>query len=209
VRDKGKGPSQLGQTSAGHNVSRVLLTGVPGAGKSSLASGISRSIAGVVTCEFGQIMAKIGRQQGLLSTHRDLSSLPLPLRARLQVAAAEDISRMSQPAAIAAHVVVQAPEGYVEGLPDQALSYLMLTGIIVISSDPHDIRDRCVIRGSDYGDKGVELIDIHQELVRRRASVIAQAHNIPIGYIVNTADELPNAILDAVQLWKSFDRGLP
>jgi adenylate kinase len=206
VKDKGDGRSQLGQIPARRNISRVLLTGVPGAGKSSLATAISRSIAGVMACEFGQIMAKIGRQQSLLSTYRDLSSLPLPARARLQVAAAQDISRMSQPAAIAAHVVVQAPEGYVEGLPDQALSYLMLTGIMVITSDAQEIRDRSLIRGSEYGAKDVGLIDMHQELVRRRASVIAQAYNIPIGYIVNAVDELPNAICAAIQLWKSFDR---
>jgi adenylate kinase len=183
---------------------RVLITGVPCAGKTSIASGISQSIPNVEICEFGRLMAEIGEQQHLLSGYSDLSGLPLAVRTRLQTAVAKHIARLNHPAAIAAHVVVQAPEGYVEGLPEPALSYLRLTGIIVITSDPREIRDRRSARMSHQRNEDIELIKLHQERVRQRASEIAQANKIPIGYIDNVTDHLSNATDDAINLWREF-----
>jgi adenylate kinase len=177
---------------------------VPCAGKSSIALGISQSIPGVEICEFGRIMARIGEQQSLLSSYRDLSALPLDLRVGLQNAAAKDIATLNQPLAIAAHVVVQAPEGYVEGLPESALSHLRLTGIMVIISDPREIRDRRSARISDQKSESIQSIKSHQELVQQRASGIAHAHKIPIGYVDNPTGHLSNATNNAVRLWRDF-----
>ena len=187
------------------NFPRVLITGVPDAGKTSVASGIGESIANAVTCEFGQIMAEIGQRRNLLSSYRDLPGLHLAVRAELQIAAAKDISTLNQPVVVAAHVVVQAPEGYVEGLPGRALSYLHLTGIIVITSDPQEIRNRRSRRGSDRRVESTEVVNSHQERVIRRASEIAQAYKIPIGSIANVDGKLSDVISDAIQLWVSFD----
>ncbi|SRR6266496_1787511 len=188
-----------------HNFPRILITGVPDAGKTSIASGISDSIAEVIPCEFGRLMAEIGQQQNLLSEFHDLQTLPRAVRAELQIAAARDVSGLNQPVAVAAHVVVQAPEGYVEGLPEQALSYLSLTGIIVITSDPQEIRNRRAARGSARATEDIELIRFHQESVGRRASEIARTYKIPIGYIGNADGKLLEVISDAIRLWKSFD----
>jgi adenylate kinase len=188
----------------GHRLPRVLITGVQCAGKTSIAFGISQSIPDVEICEFGQIMARIGEHQNLISDYRDLPGLRQADRARLQTAAAESIAKLNQPVAIAAHVIVQAPEGYVEGLPESALSYLRLSGIIVTTSDPQEIRDRRLARMSTLKNEDIDLIKSHQERVRQRASEIAQAREIPIGYIDNATGHLSDAINTAVYLWQDF-----
>lgn len=205
MNHKQEGPPAASQVPSRHTFPRVLITGVPGAGKTSIAAGISESIPDVEICEFGQLMAKIGKKQNLLSSYRDLSSLRLAVRARLQIAAARDVARLNQPVAIVAHVIVRAPEGYVEGLPALALSHLRLTGIIVITSDPPEISDRRSVRVSNRDGEDSILINSHQELVRQRALGIAQHHKIPIGYVTNITGELPKAISDAIQLWRDFD----
>lgn len=184
---------------------RILITGVPCSGKSSIVSGVSRTFPDVVICEFGQLMARIGERQDLISGYRDLSGVPLAIRAPLQIATAKDIARLKQPVAIAAHVIVRAPEGYVEGLPEPALSYLRLTGIMLVTSDPQQIHERLsATRIAADGVGSVELIRAHQERVRKRAMEIAQSRNIPIGYIENVAGHLLNATDDAIRLWEDF-----
>jgi adenylate kinase len=205
MRNKQAGDAEHSKKPEPHTSPRILITGVPGAGKTSIAAGIIESIPEAATCEFGRLMAEIGRKQKLFSHYHDLQDLPRAVRAELQIAAARDVSRLNQPVAVAAHVVVRAPEGYVEGLPEQALSYLGLTGIIVITSDPQAIRNRRIARGSDRAPEDIELIRFHQESVERRALEIARTYEIPIEYIVNVDGEMPEVVGAAIQLWKSFD----
>ena len=45
---------------------RVLLTGVPGVGKTSITMGIARLIPAVEVCEFGKLMTHIGIESGMI-----------------------------------------------------------------------------------------------------------------------------------------------
>lgn len=185
---------------------RILITGVPSVGKTSVALGIRQTIPSVGVCEFGRLMAMIGKQRNILEDYRDLPDLELNDRSNLQIAAAAHVAKLDQAVAIAAHLVVRAPEGYVDGFPEPALSCLQLTGIMMITAEPRQIHSRRSRRAMDLVCEDVAVIQSHQERVWQMAARVAGSAGIPFDHLINHDGELPTIIAKAVHLWQNWDR---
>jgi len=181
-----------------------LLTGVSGAGKSSIALGLSQTIADVLIYEFGELMAVIGARMDLVEGYVDLPGLALAERVRLQQAAAQEVSRSTGPVVVVAHVIVVAPEGYVNGLPDEVLDFLCLSGVMVVRCSPGQIWARRKHSSSLHMHDELQEIAAQQHEVDDRAKEIADGLCVPLGYIDNSDGEFRAAVAKAAQLWKRF-----
>jgi adenylate kinase len=152
-------------------------------------------------------MATIGVERQLVSGYGDLPQLSLADRIDLQTLAAERVSQEQHPVAIAAHLVVQAPEGYVEGLPASALSQLHLTGIIIVVGDPDEICARHARRAGSVMREDSIAISLYQERVRQEADRIGRLQAVPVDTVINLDGGLDNAINSAMLLWRQFGEG--
>lgn len=187
-----------------HPVPRVLITGIPAVGKSSITRELSRLIPGVSACEFARVMAAVGVERGSIRRYEDLVEMSQDKRAELQIATAERISHYDSPQAISAHLVVRGPEGYVDGLPPIGFRLLRPTGIVVVTCDSRQIYMRRAHHPHQQDSWNIREISLHQEIACDRAAELAQVYQLPIGYVLNSDGELRKAVEAAVFLWRSF-----
>jgi adenylate kinase len=148
-------------------------------------------------------MAMAGRRLGLVDSYKDLPKLKLADRVRLQEEVASEVAESSGPVVIVAHVVVRAPEGYVDGLPPTVLDKLRLTGMLVVTSTSEQVRARR--EGPMIESAGV--ISSHQDRVRIASTKIAEELAIPAAFILNLYGAFDGALERAFLFWEMFDSG--
>lgn len=151
--------------------SRIMITGVPGVGKTTVSQHRVIADMGVTVRNYGNLMLSLGKQKGILSDFKDLETLTLDQRAELQTDAARKIAEDTTAIAVAidGHLIVDTPSGFVPGLPLDCVSTLNLTSIVMLWSDPEDI----VTRRSNHMNKYSMLkrwsdearIKTHQQIV--------------------------------------------
>lgn len=200
-RDK----SSFGSSERKTLATRVLITGVPKVGKTAIADKVSHLIPGVTAFEFGRAMASIGLRRGIIRGYEDLVTISQGERADLQAAVAARIAKIDSPLAIAAHLVVGTPEGYVDGLPPGGIEVLQPTGIIVVTSDPRQIYLRCSSAEGQQNSWNVQDISFHQDAVRKHTAELSSKLRLPIGEVVNLDGELDQAAETAALLWRRFE----
>jgi adenylate kinase len=184
---------------------RVLIVGVPGVGKSSIARGLGDTMPSISICEFGQRMAALGREMKVITSYDELAHLPFERRLPLQEAAAASISELNRSVAIPGHLVLYVCDQYVDALPPTVFRLLQPTGIIVIVCDPGQIymRRACVRNHGDMA--AIRQISEHQTLTIRRAEELARTHRLQIDSVANPDGSLNKATAKARSLWERFE----
>lgn len=152
-------------------LSRIMLTGVPGVGKTTVSSQPTISDLGIRVQNFGQVMFLIGKQRKLVSDIKDLESLTIEQRAELQTDAAKQIAADNSALGIVidGHVIVDTSSGFVPGLPIDCVSILNLSSIVMLSSHPSDVVSRRSNHVNKYGMmkqwSDEERVETHQKVV--------------------------------------------
>lgn len=114
----------------------VLVTGVPGAGKSTLSSAVAVARAGVAVLEVGQRMGEIAGSMGLIPGYSELPSLPAMIRSQLQAAAISSVpSSDASIVLVVGHLQVLGPEGWLPGFPAGVLEALGLAKILLVEAE--------------------------------------------------------------------------
>lgn len=183
----------------------VVVTGVPGAGKSTVIDGAWKELRarGVEyeVVNFGDVMLELMRGRGV--TDRDeMRKVPLGAYREIQREAAKRIASAAEkkPIIVDTHCLVRKPEGYYPGLPSWVLEELKPESIMIIEAAPEEVVRR---RVNDLTRKrGEELLDEvieHQMLNRATAVAYSAISGSTVKIIHNRDGRLSESINEMVE----------
>jgi len=178
---------------------RIIMTGIPGVGKTTLLSKIVEVLKShdksVSVMSFGTLMFEIAKKNGL--TDRDeLRNLPVKEQQNLQRLAAEQIAAQNdQIVIIDTHAFINSPEGYYPGLPEHVLKIIKPTNFVSISAKPEEIYNRRMKDDTRNRDK-ITLINIKKELEYQSGMISACAviTGSPVRQILNDEGKIDEAV---------------
>ncbi len=119
---------------------RVIIAGVPGAGKTS----IMREVANKTNHEivnYGSVMLQLALEKGLAKDRDEIRKLPIDIQKDLQREAARKIGEMDN-IIVDTHLTIKTPSGYLPGLPVWVLNEIRPDLIVVVEAEPHEIMRR-------------------------------------------------------------------
>ncbi len=111
----------------------VIVTGVPGVGKSTVMESVARS-RGFKVVNFGTEMFRVAQAKGLVKDRDEMRRLPPGVQRDIQVGAARAIAAMGD-VFVDTHATVKTPAGYLPGMPQWVLDELR-PGMVVETEIP-------------------------------------------------------------------------
>jgi len=186
---------------------KVVVTGVPGVGKTTVINGAMERLAaeGVAytAVNFGTFMFDVARNEDLVSNRDEMRKLGKDDQKRLQQAAASGIAAMSADANIIidTHSSVKTPAGFLAGLPAWVLRELMPDMVVLVETDPDQILMRRLGDASRVRDmEGAREITEHQEFNRAVSAAYAMYTGCTIKIVKNENFLLEKGIDDLVSV---------
>ncbi len=151
----------------------ILITGVPGVGKTSIAEKISTK-HNLPIINFGDVLFAKVRQENFDIKHVDEMRIKLS-RSRykeMQILAAQEIIAKPGDKIITSHLSIDTPIGFMPGFPRQIVDIIHPDIIIIIESPVAEIKTR---RESDISDRDRDnklerWIEFHQQYNRAMAA---------------------------------------
>ncbi len=182
---------------------KVVVTGVPGVGKTTVINGAMDRLAaeGVIyeSVNFGTFMFDVACNENLVSDRDEMRKLGKDDQKRLQQAAASGIAAMSADANIIidTHSSISTPAGFLAGLPEWVLRELMPDVVVLVETDPDQILMRRLGDASRARDmEGSRAIAGHQEFNRAIAAAYAMYTGCTVRIVENADFLLERAIDD-------------
>ncbi len=158
---------------------KVVLTAVPGAGKSTIIKKIGQLKTDISTINFGDIMFEAAKEEFGI-TNRDLMRSKLgPEDYRLvQAMASKKIAEMEGNVIVDTHCSILTPRGYYPGLPEEVVKGLEPDVIVLLEYDPSEIaarRNRDIDSSERVGREveTAERIELQQQMNRSFAAAYA------------------------------------
>jgi adenylate kinase len=175
----------------------VVVTGTPGAGKTTVLKGVLKKIKGFDVVNYGDEMFKVARDEKIVAHRDEIRKLHPNLQRKIQKAAAKRIAEKSKikPIIVDTHCSIKTRKGYLPGLPKWVIQDLSPGMIILIEAEPSEIMER---RKKDVGRKRDEEyfseIEEHQALNRAVAMAYAFYSGATVKIIKNRNGKLDDAI---------------
>lgn len=172
-------------------LSVVIVSGVPGVGKSTVIDGALRIVEKKVDVQlvtYGDVMEEIATKRGLVKNRDEMRKLPAKVQRDVQKRAAEKIAKMSkkQLVVVDTHTLILTPEGFLIGLPRWVVEALRPSSLVLIEADPQKIAGRRAkdkTRSRDEQDpKG---IDAHQQMCRAASVAVGTLTGATVRIIRN------------------------
>jgi adenylate kinase len=172
---------------------RVIVTGVPGVGKSSVMDGVSK-IFSVPIVNYGTVMFEEAQKRRLAATRDDMRKLPAETQRQIQSMAAERIGAMAD-AIIDTHCLIKTREGYLPGIPMTVLSLIAPHTVVLIEAPSKEIlgrrqKDQTRSRDAD----SLESIEEHQALNRAAASAMGVVSGATVKIVPNRDGGIAEAV---------------
>ncbi|MBS7626897.1 adenylate kinase [Candidatus Bathyarchaeota archaeon] len=185
---------------------RVVVTGTPGVGKSTVLEELSRlaeqeSLRFKIV-NFGTVMNSLLEAEGM-KIHRDMiRRQDLNLQKRIQLEAAEKIVKMGgEVTVIDTHLAIKTNLGYLPGLPEKVLKRLEPNLIIMIEAEPAEIEER---RKRDQDRMRIENetseVSTELEWSRRMAAACSVVAGIPVKTVKNVEGQRLKAAREILSL---------
>jgi adenylate kinase len=187
----------------------IVMTGVPGVGKSTVVKKAFEKAAGEgielshEMVNFGDQMLEIAISKGLVEHRDEIRTLPTEKQIELQRSAAKKIRDMADKGNIIldTHSTIETPLGFIPGMPEWVLRELKPDVIVVLESRPQDINK---FRKKDLHDDfrrrevdNMEGIERHQNVNRSAALAYSVLTATPVkiiwkpdGFLDRAAGEL-------------------
>ena len=186
---------------------KVVVTGVPGVGKTTVINGAMERLAaeGIAykAVNFGTFMFEVAQKENLVADRDGMRRLDKDVQKRLQQAAASGIAAMSGDANIIVdtHSSVKTPAGFLAGLPEWVLRELMPDVVVLVETDPDQILMRRLGDASRTRDmEGSRAIAEHQEFNRAVSAAYAMYSGCTVRIVRNENFLLEQGIDDLVSV---------
>lgn len=169
----------------------IIVTGVPGCGKTTVLNHVVRSRPDIPIINYGDVMLQ---EASALNIHRDaMRRLPLSQQQQIGLQAAKKIAQNSHPIIIVdTHAYIKTPLGYCPGIPLPVLNVLNPKIIAMIECSPSSIYERRHSDSFRNRDKeSIQQIEYHQNINRSfliTCSALSSALFAPIPNDANPAD---------------------
>jgi len=182
---------------------KVVVTGVPGVGKTTVITGAMEKLAGegiqYESINFGSFMFERALKDSIVGNRDEMRKLDRTVQKRLQKEAASGIAAVSgtKNVIIDTHASVKTPAGYLAGLPEWVLRELMPDVIVLVETDEDQILLRRL--GDDTRTRDMEggrAIAEHQAFNRSLAAAYAMLTGCTVKIVRNENFLLDRAIQD-------------
>ncbi len=179
---------------------KVIITGVPGVGKTSVIDGTIQRLEeeGVLyqNINFGTFMFEVAQKEGTVSDRDQMRTLAKDTQKRLQKLASQAIAKIEGNVIIDTHASVKTATGFLAGLPEWVIRELMPDIIVLVETDADQILKRRLTDTTRTRDiEGFRDIDAHQQFNRSVAAAYAMVCGCTVQYITNADFLLEQAVL--------------
>lgn len=184
----------------------VVVTGVPGVGKSTVIDGALKELKaqGVEYgfMNYGDIMLDLMREREGVAHRDEMRKISTGPYREIQREAAKRIARAAKekPILVDTHCLVKKPEGYYPGLPRWVLEELNPESIVIIEATPEEVAGRRTKDIARRRDK--ELLDEvveHQLLNRASATAYAALTGATVRIIHNRDGKLSEVVKEMIE----------
>jgi adenylate kinase len=184
----------------------VIVSGVPGVGKSTIVTGAIRKVQDRISVSlvtYGSIMFEIAQRKGLVESRDELRMLPIMAQREIQKSAGKRIAAMSesQIVVVDTHTLIQTTDGFLIGLPKWVAEALQPASIVLVEADPKNIakrRERDATRTRD--EQLIESISGHQLLCRAAAVAVGTLTGATVKIIRNIEGKAEEAANEFAEL---------
>ncbi|MCI4434133.1 MAG: adenylate kinase [Thermoplasmata archaeon] len=171
---------------------RIVVTGVPGVGKSTIMEGVAKRIDYRIV-NFGDIMLEKAKEMGVRNRD-EIRKLPVEKQRELQRIAGEYIGKMEN-VIVDTHMSIKTPSGFLPGLPEWVLRSLKPSMLVLVEADPKSIMARRSRDSSRYRDTdSANDIDTHQALNRYFAASCAMITGATVVIVRNEEGKVNEAV---------------
>lgn len=172
---------------------RIIVTGVPGVGKSSVMEGVSKARS-LPVVNYGSVMFEAAKAKGLVASRDQMRKLPADVQREVQAEAGRTIGRMPD-AIVDTHCLIKTPEGYLPGIPMGVLTLIAPQVVVLVEAPAAQIHGRRAKDDSRTRDHdSVEAIEEHQQLNRSAAAAMGVISGATVKIVANLDGGLEEAV---------------
>jgi len=190
---------------AGEKGRRVIITGVPGVGKTTVVNEALQKIkqegTSYESMNFGTFMFEVAQKEGTVADRDEMRKLDRGEQKRLQQLAAKEIAKRPGNVIIDTHASIRTPKGFLPGLPEWVLAELMPDTVVLVETDEDQILLRRLgdeTRARDT--EGARSISEHQQFNRSIAAAYAMVTGCTVKIITNPDFLLERAVAEMAEL---------
>ncbi len=181
----------------------VVITGIPGVGKTSVVEQAVKKLKNYKIVNFGDVMFDIAKGEGLVKHRDDMRKLSPETQKKIQRHAAKKIAGMAADSNIIVdtHISIKTPKGYLPGLPLWVLEELEPTKIIIIDASPEEIyarRKRDDTRKRD--EEKLESIRFHQIYNVHLAGAYSMITGATVSIVYNREGRMIEAVKELIEI---------
>jgi len=172
---------------------RVIVTGVPGVGKSTLMEAAAKA-KNLKIVNFGTAMFETAKERGMVKDRDSMRKLPLDKQREIQIGAAEKIFSLGD-TIVDTHATVKTQAGFLPGLPAWVLEKLRPDIIFLVeapSADIHKRRSGDPTRQRDA--ESAAEIDTHQQMNRAAGMAYAALTGATVKIVVNADGKVKEGV---------------
>jgi len=166
-------------------MSAVIITGVPGVGKSTVIEAAQKA-KGYTVVVFGTEMFNVAQARGLVKTRDEMRKLDPALQREIQETAAHAIAAMGD-VIVDTHCTIKTPKGYLPGIPAWVAQALRPKQFILVEAAPEEIVRRRSSDASRTRDADAATdVDLHQRVNRMAAMTVATLTGATVAIVTNS-----------------------
>ena len=167
---------------------RVVIVGIPGAGKTTIVEMLHKMLEGSRLVTFGTVMLEEGMKLGLVKNRDELRKLPVEKQRELQSHTATTIARMEQNVLLVdTHLFIRTKEGFWPGLPFDVVRALKPTHLVLVEARGEEIVVRRSADKTRYRDPAtLEDLLAEMQLARSLLTVSSTLTGAPMMIVTNS-----------------------
>jgi len=180
-----------------------VIMGLPGAGKTTVLSGLKNEIPELKISNYGDLMMEIMKENYGIENRDDMrKKLSIDDQKKVQQTITERLELMKDSNCVLdTHCAVKTPRGYLPGLPMKTLSRITVDGLILITADPVEIYQRRQNDPSRARDsETLEDLKMHDDMSRYMLANYAVCTGAPALIVYNRAGRVPEAVARIVSM---------
>ncbi len=172
---------------------RIVITGVPGVGKSTVMEGFARA-QGLEIVNFGTLMFEAAKAQHVVTDRDQMRSLDPAMQRTIQKQAGQAIGAKAS-CIVDTHATVRTPRGYLAGLPAWVLDAIKPDVLVLVEAPAEQIHHRRTADPTRARDQqSAAEIDQHQQFNRAIAAAYAMHSGATVLTITNPDGGLEQAL---------------